>query len=1338
MLTNNNKRGFVKLIALTLAALMVFAVCLTGCTDEDARKAAEDAQSTANAAQTAADAAMSEEEVAAAIAKALEGYLKAEGAVTDADVKKAIEDSLKNYQAKGDYATKGDVDKKQDKIDLSAYAKSADVKKVADDLAKHTKGAVTSAAVAEQIKKALAEYEIEKKIATAIDNIDTLSAEAIQAKISAAIAETLGNYYTKTETDAQIAAALESYFGKYTTDEVGDMLDAMAKSMNTDDWNDASLQVVATLKAAEALFNKLAINSYRQANKAKINDLMANIKVSEDVTIKTEIVVFPTRTEDAALADFKHEILHESGAIKTVTATNKILSQLTVHILRAPNIEYINAISANIAAANDVDNFRDEINDIKNRLYALGTGLNFAKIDSNRNNVDEDKYSDATTYHGTAFAKNAVKAVQVVTVADQAAFNKIKADLDDMIVAYAFEAMNFDEFHHFDWSDIKSKWVKAGANPIYQTAGYYKSEVWENVDLSKMNPATAADGSVAENRPSGYTFDGYYAGIDTAVPGLTPWSVTAVNTPGYSVVGYYDSLHFDPVIMVDLKVGSTDAYTTTGKLSEVLYDATTDYETGATSKEASLNVTYAAIIRMLEDAQTAVNKANTMFAGTDHTDPSFLMKIKHNHSIASNGTHTCTLLSDAEYVHTYLKDYMCEQTESDKMIVVPTAAAACDKGCTSNWTVDPWLSPVTTVSGTAKPWEAMVTNPQANTVEVFMNYALNINGLKDADTTSFSAIPKYQLYRELMGKAWELLYKKYQNYALEILQTMVNDYTIAANAAYEWTKTNNVNNYTAYTALNTSVANAMGLYNNGSIVPVWTDGFIDAFFTYTDGATEYEWKIGVGGVEKTIGPTHFYKGLSQYYVNNGAAYVPVVHQDPTTLVASVVIEPVYSDVLKAIASHVNTFGMNNNVYVELSTVSIDPRTAIIEDAVNYKESGKTEFEWKKDNIGRVQDAFDEELELAKKNLDEIINRYIFDDVKKAMLNDVYAYVDSSAAGVFAVPTKQGEKSSTYITYPQNVYAANGIANYFAQNTTKVFVDHNSTTNDPADLMVLETLEDILKKYVTGYNDCATLGNQKGYAEDPVKAGDKVVDINIIYLENNGSVAADLNDVEIQKNAEFKNLYELKYTATEKLAEVEGVVNTAVAELANEAVKYRFNDYLKDARDALLYAHMSYEAVADTYQKAYDLKTEYNIYLHNITRIEYMWNLGLDPDDKAGVHFDIFAGTLLGTAIAYDSPYYKLIKADASYASEAAKIASAEKLTNDLNTLTDLVTKTYKNNWNQAVSASDYKGTKIVFPVSINNGTVYMNTYNATGEAMKAFDKIINAKASSQDGKVNLY
>ena len=68
MLTNNKKSRFVKGIALMLAALMVFAVCLTGCSDKDARADIETVKTDVATKTTAS-------EVSALIADALKDRL---------------------------------------------------------------------------------------------------------------------------------------------------------------------------------------------------------------------------------------------------------------------------------------------------------------------------------------------------------------------------------------------------------------------------------------------------------------------------------------------------------------------------------------------------------------------------------------------------------------------------------------------------------------------------------------------------------------------------------------------------------------------------------------------------------------------------------------------------------------------------------------------------------------------------------------------------------------------------------------------------------------------------------------------------------------------------------------------------------------------------------------------------------------------------------------------------------------------------------------------------------------------------------------------------------------
>lgn len=112
---NKTKRN----IALILALVTVLAMCLVGCTDQEARDAAEAAKKAADAAVTqqqlttaienaikGVDAGISEDEVAAKIEAALADYAKKSdiptSSVTDATVKAAIEDALKGYAKTAD------------------------------------------------------------------------------------------------------------------------------------------------------------------------------------------------------------------------------------------------------------------------------------------------------------------------------------------------------------------------------------------------------------------------------------------------------------------------------------------------------------------------------------------------------------------------------------------------------------------------------------------------------------------------------------------------------------------------------------------------------------------------------------------------------------------------------------------------------------------------------------------------------------------------------------------------------------------------------------------------------------------------------------------------------------------------------------------------------------------------------------------------------------------------------------------------------------------------------------------------------------------------------------
>jgi DNA-binding ferritin-like protein (Dps family) len=444
------------------------------------------------------------------------------------------------------------------------------------------------------------------------------------------------------------------------------------------------------------------------------------------------------------------------------------------------------------------------------------------------------------------------------------------------------------------------------------------------------------------------------------------------------------------------------------------------------------------------------------------------------------------------------------------------------------------------------------------------------------------------------------------------------------------------------------------------------------------------------------------------------------------------------------AAHVETFGANNNVYTELSTVSLDPRDKILmkgEDWSAWTGSdevvGESVFSHKKNDksILRVQDAFDAELALAKANLDEIIYRYTFVEIKDALLNDLYAYVGDAATGKstgdLTVFTKG---TSTFVTYPNNVYAADnkGIAPYFWQDTT----------TETAPQYVLDAMVDILKNYITGYNNNAAADKQTAYTANIIKDNGVVVDTVVTWLnEDAQTVLKTLNGYNLPSNIvtdEYKayaNIIDLTYTATDLVKAVEGEIDAAVMDLANEAVEYRFNDYIKDARDALLFAHMSYEVAAPTYEVAYKLKKAYNENLDQITSVEYLWNIGIMGKSDTMTHFNAFTGSLLGTVISYDSPYYGLLSEGATLKEQLKTVKSTTTLTNDLTTFKDGdAALAYASKWNPAQADFGKKGVAAQYPVSVTtSATGLLNKYNATGSAVVAFDKILNAGAKNFDG-----
>lgn len=1366
MLTNNKKRSFVKLIALTLAALMVFSVCLTGCTDEDARLAAEaakdaadKAQSSADAAQTAADGKTTTEAVAAQIAEALKPYLKADAALTEADVDKkvadlkaAIEASLKNYQAKGDYATKADVDKKQDKGNyatkddlknyqgkgdyatkgdlagyqtkgdyatkedlkaLSGFASSEELAELTAALNEFTEAALTEDAIAEIVTDALVDYAttvyVDEAIAAAIEAEKAITSEIIAAAIEEALADydlTVEERMGKMEAD--LKALIESYFGVFEPEEVVELLKNVDKAMDKTEWAAATVAVTRVLKKTSDLFKKVYENSYTQDRKAEINSIMAKIN-----GLDTHVVVFQTYTDKADnnswndgsyLKDFEYDYLHTNltdDRVDTRTASAKILTDLTVFILRAATIEEIAGIEAAIDKATKVPCFNDDMAAWRNGLYNIGEVVKvMTDKDGNLTGGRDYTHQKAkfptwgevhnggknSMYHNMAITKDTVLQAQVATAAHAGVYAEYVAKLERLVVEYILEAPRFQDHEGKGFGDFTTSLrslhvtTDAAGNKTYTWAvpGTYKNETMYGMNVSARNHGAAASFTVPQG--STYTFLGVFAGIDDSQVAYKEgdyqtlkdnnWKATIYGedvTFGYVMDGYYDNALLDPQIKVDIsRDGNNRRYATdtTDKLV-VLLDAYTP-KNGDGFKSVELSETYNALEQMITDAKRANDKANAIFTGVPGKDPNgdadsdndtianhndvdyfvdgFLWHIGHNyvagHTDAfGNLLCNCSLLNlkDNTYVN-LLKDYMVEWTETEVDNVVPT-----------HWDAPVWLSPVYDIADTVAPWTyhndtTKTSYLQAKTVDVYFNYAHNING-EGYMPESYSYITGYDLYLKLVDQAWNLLYEKYKSYAAQVLLTMRNDFRVAAKAA----ALVGADHQDDFVAAKDDAVTELKLQLSTDLSKTWTDEFLGVYYeggTASRTTANYVWKVG-NIVPKQIGPTHTFEGLDHYYEYNDAAYQAYVKDEGKGY------KSIHSDVIGALAVS------QLLIDIELDSVTAGPRDDILNDLSNYKNSGMSEFDWKKANKKRVQEAFNDELALAKANFEEIMYRYMHKEINKAYVNFAYAAV-TALNGSELTAVKNPAADDTY---------SNSVSAFFDQNPT--------STAMYADAELSEKMAYFMEVYVTGHADTGAGAPDGAYTEafqgyNWIYATKDVNGSPVNYIAGltpKTTVAYD--DVVIPAAYVFNKLsanvmapteyavgLTIEHVATEKLANAKAIYDEAINTMANAAVKFRFDDYIQHAKDAAYFAYLGYVAVVPNYAARLALDTKYNEAVTALTITQYFSDRGQIKDDD---YLNTFVGSVLGVAISWDSPYEKLINKDYNFTERLKAIKSSTTL-----------------------------------------------------------------------------
>ncbi len=617
MLTNNKKRSFVKLIALTLAALMVFSVCLTGCTDQDARDQAADALNKAEGAQSAADAAQTAEEVAAAIAKALEGYYKGSAD----DIKAIVTAELKDVVTADD---------------LAKYAEKSALDALTTKVNGLTTG-LTEAQVKELINKALADVAIDKKISDAIAGAGILSADDVKKLIKEALDAfdiDLSDYVKKDELDDYVTDEdLKEYFGDMTAEQIYAALDTMIEEypgehLSGDEWNKATVKVIETLNIAGSFINgDLIDHFYLDENKYLINTYSG-------------IAMFPSNGKGAdGVANTEDDSYGEYDQ----AAADAALAVLALKILRAPDVATIDAINEGFKKAIAVECWCEELEDVKADLYALGA---MAVLDNDMNDT-ADKYGAAAKYHGNDYAKDAEIKYQVITDADAEKFAELQVALDALILAYA-EDLDDETTNPFAFNkaDIyvqyelkKEDGTSLGKKLV--KAVDYKGNAYSG--------AAAVDAKTLDaNAKTATLVEGTYT-VRVAADTVADVFAFTAPTTGKHMVGYFDDIGKEPAIKVDAA-----GYTVSGKLATAL-----SYGNAAT--DVAVAETYAAIIQMLADVDAAMKVAKDTFYAF----------LKHVAGVNTDGS----LKADSVYEEA-LKDYMCTHDNLDGAIYVPADWAA--------------------------------------------------------------------------------------------------------------------------------------------------------------------------------------------------------------------------------------------------------------------------------------------------------------------------------------------------------------------------------------------------------------------------------------------------------------------------------------------------------------------------------------------------------------------------------------------------------------------------------------------------------------------------------------
>lgn len=1166
MLTNNKKSTFIKSIAMIMAVLMVLAVALTGC----GNKAAEEAATKADQAQTTATEAKT---AAEAVAAALKDYLKVTDAVTAAAIDAMIAEAI------GDCLTIED---------LAGYVKSDELAAVDNKLANY----VLATALAGEITKALEGY------ATSAGMTDSIAAAKteLEGKIAAAI-QAADKTATINELNNKITAIAGDYLKKADKDALQNAINGVSTTVAGHTTTLANLQTSITnltnslnkqaTDAAAAYATKAAVEELKTAD----GKLAADIKQLQE-TVLAILEAFGVKTEEASektlaelLAEFSpaditaliadkmsltdwndatemvlDTIANVQGMMAKIYGEDGVAGTIDDGIYTQEDKNTINASVAKVDADIVVFDKDGELTEyatvakmLEYRILRVPTVAAMNELNKNLQDALNVKTFDEKLAALTAELKalgcehaEAGKTLkyQVVTIDNLNALYTWNDKFDALIVSYAYDAITKE--NQFVGTEYANTF---GAMTVYMAV---KGTKKDNADVYLI---VAKDADLSKYTNASYA--GYaWTKVCYTINNTLGAEVGSKWAPKYTVE---TGLTTDAVALYKLPNVATDfAWTSAVNVDKTFADGHGKLAIAVAADgkvAADLAETYAAVYAQLENAVVAINVANDTFQKfLDNKVVNGIVTIDNKqYTLAEAVAANKATKTDAYYLEALSID-MCE--------------------------------PLTATTDTL----FLILDVQED-----MEYALNLNTCALNKTEGqhseilTNRIAKYDLYYDMQEKAWHLLFDEYQKRAIALLDRIINDYKSIVDGVAAIDN----DNYDELDVTGYENATWEALKLQGLV----TEGFANAFL---NGVDKFTWQAA-GTVAKTgitIEKTDFNKwAIVNYYgyaTNPITGEVEFVENNGAAATGDKAADVIWSNPIATLADNVNTIKlllMANTLKVKAELAALQSTDAKFADTANRD----------------VRTAFNSYLNTGIANLEEVYNRFLFEDYKKDLINDLY-------------------------------YAAG------------IYTDFYSVDDDSA-----EALIEALEHYITGYSvtakTAATGTANKLFANEE--------------LLNNKTVLNYFNSVVVDKDAfdatAEENYWNVVDAATSKKAAVAAKAAEFLNVMENAAIKNNFKSYLKTASDNLQYVYLQYMSNTLAADLVDLLEGARKTAMYNISIIEYQ--VKYNNDAEALLNYKTWYKQLLGLIASKDKQTAAHVEYlwETTVAAEIAKIKSTADL-----------------------------------------------------------------------------